>query len=92
MRRETKSNEEEIRLLSQIVTSTGIPESELYPPLRLTITDCSAVRKKLEDEIEKNKSYGRELGVENLQRLHAKRSLRKRENELLKEQEEGNLL
>lgn len=50
------------------------------------------MRKKLEDEIEKNKSYGNELGVENLQQLHAERALRKRENELLKEQEEGNLL
>ena len=53
------------------------------------LTDGSAVRKKLEAEIERNKSYGRELGVENLQLLHAERSLLIRENELLKEQEEG---
>ena len=30
--------------------------------------------------------------MENLQQLHAERALRKRETELLKEQEEGNLL
>jgi hypothetical protein len=50
------------------------------------------VRKKLGDEIEKNKSFGRELGVENSQKLHAERALLKRENELLKEQEEGSPL
>ena len=52
----------------------------------------SAVRKKLEDEIEKNKSYGRKLGVENLQQLNAERALLKRESELLKQQEEGSSL
>ena len=36
-----------------------------------------------------NKSLGRELGAENLQRLHAERALLKKERELLRESEEG---
>lgn len=40
-------------------------------------------------EIEKNKSWGQELGAENLQRLHAELALLKRERELLIESEEG---
>ena len=38
-----------------------------------------------------NKSLGRALGVENLQRLHAERALLKKERELLRESEEGRL-
>jgi hypothetical protein len=49
----------------------------------------SAVRDKLKEAIEINKSLERELGVENLQRLHTERALLKKERELLRESEEG---
>jgi len=50
-----------------------------------------ALRDKLKDVIEVNKSLGRALGVENLQRLHVERALLKKERELLTESEEGRL-
>lgn len=55
------------------------------------IADDSAIRDKLKEAIEMNKSLGRELGVENLQRLYAERALLKKEGELLRESEQGRL-
>lgn len=53
------------------------------------VTDNSAVRDKLKEAIELNKSLGQELGVENLQRLYAERALLKKEGDLLRESEQG---
>jgi hypothetical protein len=53
------------------------------------VCDESAVQAKLKDAIERNKALGQELGMENLQRLHAERALLKRESELLKDSEDG---
>lgn len=51
----------------------------------------SAVQERLRDVIELNRNLGRELGVENLERLHAERALLKREHELLKATEDGTM-
>ena len=53
------------------------------------MTDTRAVHENLKMAVEKNKSLGQELGVENLQRLYAERALLKREKELLMETEDG---
>ena len=89
---ETNSNSEEIRLLQQFAFSSGHPDSERSsPPFNNFLID-RALQEKLRMEIEKNKSLGQELGVENLQRLYEERALLKRERELLKESEDGCIL
>jgi hypothetical protein len=52
-------------------------------------TDDSAVQDKLINAVEENRALGRQLGLENMERLFAERALLKREQELLKETEAG---
>jgi hypothetical protein len=78
------------------VFSNKLPPHQEHPSPKgvpsNTTSDGRAIRDRLKNEIEKNKSLGRELGLENLQRLHAEKALLLRERELLKETESGMLV
>ena len=87
--KEQVSNEEEIRLLEQFVSSASNPDGKLWFSTLGFIFDFSAILEKLKDAIQCNTELGQQLGVENMQGLYEQKALLKRENQLLKATEEG---
>lgn len=71
-----------LSILQEILNLNGTHKTE-------RMIDDSAIQEKLLKAVEENRVLGRQLGLENMERLFAERALLKREQELLKESEAG---
>jgi hypothetical protein len=71
-----------LSILQEILNLNGTHKLEC-------MIDDSAIQEKLLKAVEENRLLGRQLGLENMERLFAERALLKREQELLKESEAG---